>query len=38
MFYGQYAPSDEVGSTWVPHELMYKDGKIELALELIRLQ
>ncbi len=38
MFYGQYAPADEAGSTWVPHELMYKDGKIELALELIRLQ
>ena len=38
LFYGEYAPADAGGTIQVPHELLYKDGKIELALTLIRLK
>lgn len=38
LFYAGYAPADADGSVQVPHELVYKDGKIELALTLIRLK
>lgn len=38
LFYGEYAPADAVGTVQVPHELVYKDGKIELSLTLIRLK
>ena len=36
--YADYAPADASGSVHVPHQLTYQDGKIELALELIRLK
>ena len=35
LFYREYAPADEEGGLQIPHELTYKDGKIELALTLI---
>ena len=35
LFYREYAPADEEGITQIPHELIYKDGKIELALTLV---
>ncbi|MBR4356015.1 MAG: hypothetical protein IKP96_05585 [Elusimicrobiaceae bacterium] len=38
LFYGEYAPADDTGTVQVPHELSYQDGKIELALTLIRLK
>ena len=38
LFYNEYAPADEEGSVQIPHELTYKDGKIELALTLISLK
>lgn len=38
LFYLEYAPADAEGTTQVPHELVYKDGKIELALTLISLK
>ena len=38
LFYSQYAPSDGEGNVQVPHELTYKDGKIELELTLISLK
>ena len=36
--YAEYAPADAQGEIQVPHELVYQDGKIELALTLIRLK
>jgi len=38
LFYREYAPADEEGIVQIPHELIYKDGKIELTLTLIRLK
>ena len=38
LFYGEYAPADAQGEILVPHELLYKDGKIELSLMLIGLK
>ena len=38
LFYREYAPADADGQIQVPHELVYKDGKIELALTLISLK
>lgn len=36
--YDQYAPADGEGAVLVPHELVYRDGKIALELTLIRLK
>lgn len=36
--YSQYAPADASGAVQVPHELIYKDGKIEVILTLISLK
>ena len=36
--YNQYAPADASGTVQVPHELIYKDGKIEVILTLISLK
>ncbi len=36
--YSQYAPADSFGAVQVPHELLYKDGKIEIILTLISLK
>lgn len=38
LFYGQYAPADADGILQIPHELTYKDGKIELNFTLISLK
>lgn len=38
MFYNEYAPANAGGSMQVPHELTYKDGKIEVLLTLISLK
>ncbi len=38
LFYSQYTPADSEGEAQVPHELVYKDGKIELVLTLISLK
>ena len=35
LFYDEYAPADSDGNVQIPHELIYKDGKIELILTLI---
>ena len=36
--YSQYAPADSSGWLQVPHEMVYKDGKIEIVLTLISLK
>ena len=38
LFYSQYAPANAQGDVQVPHELIYKDGNIELELALISLK
>ena len=38
LFYREYAPADAEGILQIPHELIYKDGKIELDLTLISLK
>ena len=38
LFYDEYAPANETNSVQVPHELVYKDGKIEVTLALISLK
>lgn len=36
--YDNYMPADETGSVQLPHTLIYKDGNIELDMELISLR
>lgn len=36
--YSQYTPADASGAVQIPHELVYKDGKIEITLTLISLK
>lgn len=38
LFYREYTPADAEGEQQLPHELIYKDGKIELELTLISLK
>ena len=38
LFYREYAPADAESEWQVPHELIYKDGKIELELTLLSLK
>ena len=38
LLYQEYAPSDAAGTQAVPHELVYKDGKLEMVLMLISLK
>ena len=38
LLYREFAPADADGQMLVPHELVYKDGKIELTLTLISLK
>lgn len=38
LFYDEYAPATAGGNMQVPHELIYKDGNIEVLLTLISLK
>ncbi len=38
LFYNEYAPADDSGRVQVPHELIYKDGNMEVTLTLISLK
>lgn len=38
LFYNEYAPANDSGSMQVPHELIYKDGNMEVTLTLISLK
>lgn len=38
LFYNEYAPANDSGSMQVPHELIYKDGNMEVTLALISLK
>ncbi|MBR4592010.1 MAG: hypothetical protein IKO35_02240 [Elusimicrobiaceae bacterium] len=38
LFYEEYAPARAQGDIQLPHELIYKDGKISLSLTLISLK
>jgi len=38
LWYNQYAPAQAEGDLQLPHEMVYKDGKIEISLMLVSLK